>query len=133
MVSYIITHSIIILYSYTAGPVIRGSSNTNISGSIDSSITFNCTTDGIPQPSITWYYNSTLLISGSTRWIIKETKLYGQRVRAELDSVGSVLSQLTLTKIDFTDHGSVISCEADNSVNKSILTYTLSIKEMPTG
>ena len=104
-----------------------------VSGSIGDSITFNCTADGIPNPSLTWRRNGTLLTTGSTLWTIKETGLMGQRVRDELDTKLSVLSQLTLNKIDLVDHRSLISCQADNSVNESVLTYTLIVNDIPRG
>ena len=108
-------------------------SNLIVNGSIGDSITFNCTADGIPNPSLTWRHNGTLLTTGSIRWTIKETSLNGQRVRDQLDTEQSVLSQLTLNKIDQIDHGSLISCQADNSVNESVLTYTLIVNDIPRG
>ena len=80
-------------------------------------MTFNCTVDGIPRPSLTWRRNGTLLMTGEgIRWMIME-QVIGERVRPELNSE-TVLSQLTLINVDASDDGSQITCRADNNVGE---------------
>ena len=99
-----------------------------MSVSVGDSISFNCTSDGIPQPTLTWYRNGTLLTGGGSRWFIDNLLLDGISARPELESNQSVFSQLTLINASRFDQGSLITCQANNFVtDPTTLTYTLLI------
>ena len=99
-----------------------------MSVSVGDSISFNCTSDGIPQPTLTWYRNGTLLTRDGPRWFIKNLLLDGIRARPELESNRSVFSQLTLINAGRSDQESLITCQANNRVSNPVtLSYTLEV------
>ena len=87
-----------------------------ISVSIGSRMTFTCTADGIPTPSLTWYRNGTLL-TDSERWIITQT--VGPGIRSEIPTTESIMSNLTLVNIRESDDFSQLSCRADNRIGEA--------------
>lgn len=115
------------MYCCTAQPYIGEVSSRTVSVPLGVSVTFNCTFDGIPRPSLTWRRNDTLLIGEGVRWLIME-RVIRERVRPELNSE-TVLSQLTLINVDVSDDGSQITCRADNNVGEpATLLYNIRVE-----
>jgi hypothetical protein len=106
-----------------------GEANETIRVNVGESVTFNCTADGVPQPTLTWFNNEALITRGGTpRWLITDSLLTGSRVRDDLESVHSVMSQLTLRDVDAYDNGYVISCQANDGLGNTVsVSYTLQV------
>ena len=81
-------------------------------------VLFNCTSNGVPQPKLSWFLNEISLVP-SPRWFISNAERSDQ----------SVFSQLALTNVERFDHKSLIICKANNDVGDPVtLVYTLVVE-----
>ena len=93
-------------------------------------VSFNCTADGIPMPTIVWRKNGQLLIPNNKRNIAQLSNSTGFRSNT-IPGVVQVTSILTITDLTGSDNGSY-SCRADNEANiGAVLTipYQLTVVE----
>ena len=93
-------------------------------------VSFNCTADGIPMPTIVWRKNGQLLIPNNKRNIAQSSNSTGFRSNT-IPGVVQVTSILTITDLIGSDNGSY-SCRADNEANiGAVLTtpYQLTVVE----
>ena len=93
-------------------------------------VSFNCTADGIPMPTIVWRKNGQLLIPNNKRNIAQLSNSAGFRSNT-IPGVVQVTSILTITDLTGSDNGSY-SCRADNEANiGAVLTipYQLTVVE----
>ncbi|XP_019850052.1 PREDICTED: hemicentin-1-like isoform X1 [Amphimedon queenslandica] len=108
---------------YTAGMSIVKERRQNVS--------FNCSADGIPMPTIVWRKDGQFLIQNNKRSITEQGST-GFRSNA-IPGVLQINSMLTITGLTGSDNGSY-SCRADNEANiGSVLIepFILSVVEPP--
>ena len=93
-------------------------------------VSFNCTADGIPMPTIVWRKNGQLIISNNKRNVTQLSNSTGFRSNT-IPGVVQVTSVLTITDLTGSDNGSY-SCRADNEAKiGAVLTtpYQLTVVE----
>ena len=79
-------------------------------------VSFNCTADGFPQPTIVWRKDGQLIIIGNTRRNIRSTGGSSGFRSQDIPGVLQITSTLTITGLRGSDSGSY-SCRADNEAN----------------
>ena len=78
-------------------------------------VSFNCTADGIPRPTIVWRKDGQLIISSTIRNIHSSGGSIGFRSQ-DIPGVLQITSTLTITGLARSDSGNY-SCRADNEAN----------------
>ncbi len=93
-----------------------------------SSVIFNCSADGIPQPSLLWYKDGNLLLNVSRYLITYEQQSFG--IRSSLISdIQQASSSLIVSRIKASDSG-LYECRADNSAGETkIMNHYLNITD----
>ena len=93
-------------------------------------VSFNCTADGVPIPTIVWRKDGQLIIPSNRRSLSLSSNSTGFRSNT-IPGVVQVTSILTITDLTGPDNGSY-SCRADNEANiGAVLTtsYQLTVVE----
>ena len=93
-------------------------------------MSFSCTADGIPMPTIVWRKDGQLIIQNNKRNIAQSSNSTGFRANT-IPGVVQATSTLTITGLTGSDNGSY-SCRADNEANiGAVLTipYQLTVVE----
>ena len=107
-------------YSNSAPPVQPILQESTLPGSFSreegESISFSCTADGIPLPSIIWIFSGTLLqTSLNPRFNLDQQLLSGEPFRTRIPQ--ALRSNLTISNLRPSDSGNY-SCRGDNGVGQ---------------
>ena len=85
------------------------------------SVTFQCTSTGVPEPVIYWYRNGSLL-NDTSRFIASQNETFNSSAM-----IYSITGSLMLIDALVTDSGNDYSCVATNSVGSSAVIFSLTV------
>ena len=85
------------------------------------SVTFQCTSTGVPEPVIYWYRNGSLL-NDTSRFIASQNETFNSSAM-----IYSITGSLMLIDALVTDSGNDYSCVANNSAGSSAVTFSLTV------
>ena len=85
-------------------------------------VSFNCTADGVPVPTIVWRKNGQLVMSRN-KWSIFSTNVTIGFRRKQLPGVLQITSTLAITDLTESDNGNY-SCRAENEFDDGVVLAT---------